>query len=115
MGRPEQAEDQSMAAIYEHPSYFGRVGSQPAVQAPRAPFTEAIPDARVAVLATANRSCCCVAKPAVIALIPVSTGRRQTDLLLCMHHYRASREQLTRSGARVLDASGAVMTDRDLW
>ena len=56
------------------------------------------------VLRTANRSCCCPAKPAVIALIPPAAGRpHRTDLLLCMHHFRGARQALAAAGASVLD------------
>jgi hypothetical protein len=55
----------------------------------------------------AGRACCCPAKPAVIAVIPPSADRpRATDLLLCGHHYRLSREALRRVGAVVLDMQG---------
>jgi hypothetical protein len=104
-----------MTAMYEHPSYYGRVRQQPATEGPVAPPIESMSDANVIVLANAERSCCCVAKPAVIALIRVGSDRRQVDLLLCMHHYRASRQTLTNHDATVLDASGAVLTGRQLW
>ena len=80
------------------------------------PFIESIPDARVAALATAERSCCCVARPVVVAFMPMRTGQhQQIDLLLCMHHYRASAQRLAASGARVVDGSGAPLTDPDPW
>jgi hypothetical protein len=105
-----------MPAIYEHPSYGGRTGSQPAQQHRTAPIIESIPDPRLITLATAERSCCCIARPAVIAFMPAAPGQeKQADLLLCMHHYRASRQQLTASGAHVVDASGVLLTDRDPW
>jgi hypothetical protein len=55
----------------------------------------------------ADRACCCAAKPAVIAIIPEGNGHRApTDLLLCGHHYRASRAALAARGATLLDANG---------
>jgi len=43
----------------------------------------------------AERSCCCPAKPQVIAVIPPTAGRPDpADLLLCWHHYRAGRQPL---------------------
>jgi hypothetical protein len=63
----------------------------------------------------AARACCCSAKPAVIAVMPASASRpHPTDLLLCAHHYRASRHALDLAGARVLDLDGRPVTG-DLW
>jgi hypothetical protein len=43
----------------------------------------------------------------VVALIPASPGRpHQTDLLLCGHHYRISKQALAAVGATVLDLNG---------
>jgi hypothetical protein len=54
--------------------------------------------------------------PAVMAFMPsASCQRRQAGLLLCMHHYRASRQRLMACGAMIVDGSGALLTDRDLW
>lgn len=59
----------------------------------------------------AGRSCCCSARPMVVALIPASPGRpHQTDLLLCGHHYRASRQALAAAGATVVDLDGMPVT-----
>jgi len=59
----------------------------------------------------AGRSCCCSAGPLIVALIPASPGRsHQTDLLLCGHHYRASRQALAAAGATVVDLDGAPVT-----
>ncbi len=102
-----------MSAIHEHPSYAGRIGAQPS-QPLSAPFIESITDARITALATAERSCCCTARPTVVAFLPTPAGR-EADLLLCMHHYRASRQKLAACGARVVDASGALLTDPDPW
>jgi len=55
----------------------------------------------------ADRACCCAAKPAVIVIIPAGNGRRApTDLLLCGHHYRVSRNELAARGATLLDVNG---------
>jgi hypothetical protein len=105
-----------MSAIYEHPSYAGRIGPQPSRQVPNALVIESKPEAGLTSLASAERACCCIAKPAVVAFMPTAPGQQtQTDLLLCMHHYRASRQKLSAAGARVVDASGALLTERDLW
>jgi hypothetical protein len=48
----------------------------------------------------------------VVAFIPASPGRpRQTDLLLCGHHYRASRQALAAAGATVVDLDGMPVAD----
>lgn len=58
----------------------------------------------------ADRACCCPAKPVVVAVMPPSAGRpNQTDLLLCGHHYRVSRQALRRAGAFVLDVNGVPL------
>ncbi len=107
--------DSHMSAIHEHPSYAGRIGAQPS-QDVRAPLIESIPDARITALATAKRSCCCIARPAVVAFIPTPAGQhQQADLLLCMHHYRVSRLKLAAMGAKVVDANGATLTGREPW
>ena len=52
----------------------------------------------------AERSCCCPAKPVVIVIMPPAPGRaHQTDLLLCGHHYRVSRQALAAAGATAVD------------
>jgi hypothetical protein len=62
-------------------------------------------------LRTADRACCCPAKPVVAAVMPPAPGRDDpTDLLLCGHHYRASRLALMAAGAAVFDAAGRPVT-----
>ena len=58
-------------------------------------------------LRKADRACCCPAKPVVIVVMPPAPGRdNPTDLLLCSHHYRVSREALMAAGAAVFDGNG---------
>jgi len=58
-------------------------------------FHEAIP-------ATIERACCCPSRPAVRVVMPPSPARgHETELLLCGHHYRASRETLIAASAVV--------------
>jgi hypothetical protein len=58
-----------------------------------------------------SRSCCCPSRPAVIVLMPPAKGRRHTtDLLLCGHHYRASRRSLATAGATVTELDGRPVT-----
>jgi hypothetical protein len=59
----------------------------------------------------ADRSCCCPARPAVRVLIPPGPARPYpADLLLCGHHYLASRPALAAVGAAVIDETG-IMAD----
>ena len=58
----------------------------------------------------AGRSCCCPARPAVQVLIPPAGTRRHTvDLLLCRHHYLASRAALAAANAVAIDEAGSVL------
>ncbi len=58
----------------------------------------------------AERGCCCPARPVVRALIPPARKRRlPADLLLCGHHYLASKAALAAVGAVVIDETGAVL------
>jgi hypothetical protein len=58
----------------------------------------------------AGRACCCIARPAVIVLMPPTADRlHQTDLLLCGHHYRMSRQALAAANATVLDLNGVPL------
>jgi len=63
----------------------------------------------------AGHACCCPAKPVVIAVMPPAAGRRHsTGLLLCGHHYRASKQALAAAGATVWDINGTPVT-ADAW
>ena len=49
-----------------------------------------------------TRSCCCPARPAVLVIMPPVPARpHETDLLLCEHHFRASRPALAAASAAV--------------
>jgi hypothetical protein len=86
------------------PAYVRRGTSRPA----------GITFADLRAIRRAGRSCCCSARPVVVALIPPSPGRpHQTDLLLCGHHYRASRRALAAAGATVVDLDGMPLTGGD--
>jgi len=57
-----------------------------------------------------ERACCCPAGPVVAAVMPPTAARSHpVDLLLCGHHYRASRGALAAAGAIVLDQTGAIV------
>lgn len=80
---------------------------EPRVSALPAP---AVPAETCYAMWTAERACCCPAKPAVIALLPPGPGRdHATDLLLCGHHYRATRRALDAAGAAILDETGQAV------
>lgn len=56
-----------------------------------------------------GRACCCVANPVVRVIIPATAGRpHDTDLLLCGHHYRVSRQVLTAADAQVEELDGSA-------
>jgi hypothetical protein len=55
-------------------------------------------------------ACCCPSRAAVRVVMPVAADRpRPAELLLCGHHYRASRERLVRLRASVYDRNGALI------
>jgi hypothetical protein len=103
-----------MEASYTHPSLALPV-SQPALAAAlAAPSGTVAHIAYAHALAAADRACCCTARPAVAVIMAAAPGRaHRTDLLLCMHHYRAARQALT--GATVVDAAGHVLAAADIW
>jgi hypothetical protein len=72
------------------------------------PPDDAIPSREVA----GTLACCCPARAMVQVVMPPTPARPyETDLLLCGHHYRASRTALTAAGAVVRalpDPSGEV-------
>ena len=105
-----------MPVNFLHPSFAGRGTARsewtsgPAEPPWRGPDSI---DWRVA--RRAGRACCCPAKPAVIAIMRPTRGRKHpTDLLLCGHHYWVSRKGLAAAGATVLDLNG-VPVPADAW
>jgi hypothetical protein len=61
-------------------------------------------------LAFAERACCCAAKPGLLAVMPPTTVRNYpVDLLLCHHHFKASRVALRAAGAIVYDENGTLI------
>ena len=65
---------------------------------------DAIPDDVATAALADSRACCCPARPAVRVIMPPSAARpHKTDLLLCGHHFRASREALKRAQATVCE------------
>jgi hypothetical protein len=81
---------------------------------PRSSFPSAYEDWGAA-LRTAERACCCSAKPTVVVLLtvknPAVPGQLVLcDLLLCGHHYRSSRSVLATMGATVTNGEGHDVT-----
>ena len=74
-----------------------------------ADWSAAGPDDRLGPRRLGDRSCCCPAIPVVRVLIPPTSVRPQVDLLLCRHHYRASRAALATRGAIAIDEAGAIL------
>ena len=82
--------------------------------------TEPITSARAPIdwraLSFADHACCCGARPAIAVIMPPAPGRpRQTDLLLCGHHYRANQMALAAAGGAVFTLAGAPVSDGDRW
>jgi hypothetical protein len=49
---------------------------------------------------SADQACCCSARAMVQVLMPPAPARpHRTELLLCGHHYRVSRQALAAAGA----------------
>lgn len=54
-----------------------------------------------------DQACCCVAKAVVrVVMLPAPGRTGETELLLCGHHYRASRQALAAANARVDELPG---------
>ena len=63
----------------------------------------------------ADRACCCVARAVVRVVMPQTSGRpHETELLLCGHHYRVSRDALVAARARVEELPGTA-ADATAW
>jgi hypothetical protein len=61
-------------------------------------------------LTFSDRACCCPARPVVTVIIPPGPGHPLAeDLLLCGHHYRASRAALRAADAVVYDEAGKLI------
>jgi len=54
-----------------------------------------------------DRACCCPARAMVRVVMPPTAARpHATELLMCGHHYRVSRQALAAAGARVRELPG---------
>jgi hypothetical protein len=102
--------DTGYVSMRQHPSYGGRLTAA-ATQQPTTPEPAPL---YTTTHRYAGRACCCTAPPAVIALMPPGGGRQAaTDLLLCGHHYRASKPALAGAGATILDMKGVLLAAGD--
>ena len=98
----------------DHPSYHGRL-SRATTAATERPVTSERPAVDSTIPRYADRACCCLAQPAVMAVMPPVGGRRpETELLLCWHHYRVSKTALAAAGATILDMRGQRL-EGDYW
>jgi hypothetical protein len=88
---------------------------QPSVSKDAHPARRPLDDAIPAREALADLADCCPAKPAVRVIMPATAARPDpTGLLLCGHHFRASRAVLT--GARaVVRALPGTSDDVAAW
>jgi len=95
-----------MITDYRYSRFAGRADGPP--DAERIPPDDGLVAAAYrSVLARADRACCCTASPQVIAIMLPSPARRtRVELLLCMHHYRASTTGLREAGALILGPDG---------
>jgi hypothetical protein len=74
----------------------------PSVRKDTQPAYRPLDDTIPAREAPADRACCCPAKATVRVTVPPTQARaHETDLLLCGHHYRASRTALAAAHAVV--------------
>jgi len=65
------------------------------------PLDDAIPP-REGPTGLTDRACCCAARAVVQVIMPSIPARpHRTELLLCGHHYRVSRQALAAAGATV--------------
>jgi hypothetical protein len=61
-------------------------------------------------VASAERACCCPARPMVVALLPAWKGRPyEADLLFCAHHFRRHVRALAVAGARFMSTDGVPL------
>ena len=58
-------------------------------------------------------ACCCPANPVVRVIMPATAARpHRTELLLCGHHYRVSRQALATANATVTELLGPAGSAR---
>jgi hypothetical protein len=66
-------------------------------------------------ISLSGQACCCVARAVVRVVMPLTADRpRETELLLCGHHYRVSHAALAAAHAIVSELPGTA-DDPDAW
>jgi hypothetical protein len=59
-------------------------------------------------------ACCCPANPVVRVIMPATAARpHRTELLLCGHHYRVSRQALAAANATITELPGPAGSTPD--
>jgi hypothetical protein len=100
-----------MTAESLYSSLAARTNPPPGRATESIPADGIVPGRYLRALRRADRACCCTARPTVVVIIPATASRPDvTELLFCMHHYRASRAALAEAGAAVVDATGRSLT-----
>ena len=70
----------------------------------------------VGVHAVLGPACCCPANPVVRVVMPATITRpHATELLLCGHHDRVSRQALAAANATVAELPGPAGSPPDAW
>jgi hypothetical protein len=88
---------------------------QPSASQDTHPAFRPLDDAIPAREESSGLACCCPAKATVRVTIPPTQARpHETDLLLCGHHYRVSRDALTAAHA-VVQALPGTSEDIAAW
>jgi hypothetical protein len=107
MARPRRTADARHMLL--HRRTYPPTGPTDAV-VPGLPPAGSWPPATWAPVAASARACCCPAAPVVQVVLAPPAGCDPVELLLCGHHYRASRPAL-RDGTPVYDVDGMPLLD----
>lgn len=100
---------------YPHPSVGGRSFTAGRWPTSRTAYAGGETDLEKR-LDSADRACCCLAKPLVVAIIPPTADRPEpADLLLCGHHYTAYKDALEAVGATIHDSRVALAEAEPDW
>jgi hypothetical protein len=87
------------SALARHATSSGAARNQPQARAD--------PEKWIISLVTAERACCCSARPTTVAVLPLRSGQAEpVDLLFCNHHYRQKQAGLAAAGAEIHRAPG---------
>jgi hypothetical protein len=95
-----------MSLRFPHRSTDGHAGTPADAQASSGQLADA-PELTDSPASYPSQACCCPARPMVKVFMPATATRTAADLWLCGHHWRASRETLSGSGAVVYELAPA--------